>query len=119
MIAIKNMTMPESCEDCRFSEHYENRSGDRIVLCELADDVEVVGKSETIPEACPLIEIPDDAIIFSEKMCCLARGIGEPLIAHYYSSEELERLWERATSNAPRNPEDAYREDFGKEKGNE
>ena len=109
MIAIKNMTMPENCYECPLEHHNDCNASSGY------SRVESIGR----PEWCPLIEIPDDAIIFSEKMCCLARGIGEPLIAHYYSSEELERLWERATSNAPRNPEDAYREDFGKEKEHE
>lgn len=63
MVAIKKIEMPKNCEECQFSEPYKNREGERIVLCELECEVETLGKAITRNSHCPLIEIPDDALL--------------------------------------------------------
>lgn len=58
MIAIKNMTMPESCYDCRLLRMRTIFD----ITCRITDgDVFHNFDLETKPDWCPLVELPEDA----------------------------------------------------------
>lgn len=143
MIAIKNMTMPENCFFCPCLNVAACRC--RAVVGASKE----IGPMDLFinPEWCPLVELPDiqepfeGATIYGYTVSELAtfarlceelgytrqdiHDIRSDLNVFYTAvmqklNEEMGRAIERyLLGGYNRNPEDAYREDFGKEKGNE
>ena len=141
MIAIKGMEMPESCLTCLFSEH-ENIDEFRY-FCKLTErylgnygNAKAKWQSER-RDFCPLVELPEPQEPF-EGAILYGYTLGEikDLLSavdrlhgrtdHYKKmvvalsdliTEKDRQIAElsQIRTDIRRNPEDAYREDFGKE----